>query len=437
MSTSTKSHGWPWLASLCLIISWIALAEGSTGFQNPTFVPPTTPTVPSDTSSSVTVTSSSSSSSNNGTSPSNSNSTAPARIPEWKQRLPAPLNQKTKTLQRILVPGPGGRCVEVYLLGTAHVSIDSSREVRSLLEAVQPTVLFLELCDQRIPMLVAKTPPKTEVEDPEAAATTTTTTTKLNLWQRIRQPRRPKEAKSMYGMAASLLTNMQQDYAESLDVELGGEFRAAYEYWDQHRRSLLSSSSSLDGANHTIDNSNNNNAALHMILGDRPLYLTLTRAWESLGVWGKTKLMFGLVLSSFQKPNPDELREWMQNILSDDTGDLLTESIAELAQHFPTLEHVIIKERDAYMASKLYQTCRQLLSVSSAPQTTRLVAIVGAGHVEGMCHWLTEGNGQTPEQILEPLIKIKKAIPKEDCQILVHDIMEVNHQLLQNMMQEL
>jgi pheromone shutdown protein TraB len=419
MSTGTKNHGWPWLASLCLIISWIALAEGSTGFQNPTFVPHTTPTVPSDN----TVTSSSSS--NNGTSSSNSNITATATIPEWKQRLPAPLNQKAKTLQRIIVPGPGGRCVEVYLLGTAHVSIDSSREVRSLLEAVQPTVLFLELCDQRIPMLVAKTPPKIAAPTADAA---TTTTTKLNLWQRIRQPRQPKEAKSMYGMAATLLTNMQQDYAESLDVELGGEFRAAYEYWDQHRLSL---SSSLE------DSNINNNGALHMILGDRPLYLTLTRAWESLGVWGKTKLMFGLLLSSFQKPDPDELREWMRNILSDDTGDLLTESIAELAQHFPTLEHVIIKERDAYMASKLYQTCRQLLSVSSAPQTTKLVAIVGAGHVEGMCHWLTEGNGQTPEQILEPLIQIKKAIPKEDCQILVHDIMEVNHQLLQNMIQEL
>ena len=104
----------------------------------------------------------------------------------------------------------------------------------------------------------------------------------------------------MYGMAAGLLTNMQQDYAESLGVELGGEFRVAYNYWDEQRQ----------------------HKPIHMILGDRPLYLTLTRAWEGLGIWGKIKLMVSLLVSSFQKPDPAELKEWMQKILADDTGDL-------------------------------------------------------------------------------------------------------------------
>lgn len=84
-------------------------------------------------------------------------------IPLWKQQLPFPLNNKTKTLQRILVPGgdnPRGRgvssigCdVEVFLLGTAHVSKDSSRDVCQLLESVEPDAIFLELCHQRLNLM--------------------------------------------------------------------------------------------------------------------------------------------------------------------------------------------------------------------------------------------------------------------------------------------
>lgn len=273
-------------------------------------------------------------------------------IPEWKEKLPFPLNNKTKTLQRIVVPGPAGRVVEIYLLGTAHVSKDSSRDVELLLEEIKPGVLFLELCDQRVPMLVAP-PPKEQTDDSVRHE-------KKRWWKRRRRgEKQDGKPKSMYSMAATMLTDMQQDYANSLGVELGGEFRTAYNFWERQRR--------------------NEESEIHMILGDRPLYLTLTRAWESLGLWGKTKLLVGLLISTLQKPNADELREWMESILADDSGDLLTKSIDELKKHFPTLEEVIIRERDAYMACKLYQTCRQLLTVNKDQQTQRVCAIVGAG----------------------------------------------------------
>jgi pheromone shutdown protein TraB len=358
-------------------------------------------------------------------------------IPEWKRRLPAPLNNKTKTLQRIIVPGPQNRKVEVYLLGTAHVSKDSSRDVRLLLETIEPNVIFLELCDGRVGMLIAPPPSATTTPTTDETNNTgTTTPTKKGFFRRLfrRGPKQPPSSeasskpqpKSMYTAAATLLTNMQQDYASSLGVELGGEFRVAYDYWEHHRK----------------------NRRLHMILGDRPLYLTLTRAWESLRLWGKIKLLIGLLLSTFQKPNPDELKAWMESILSDDSGDLLTESIAELAQHFPTLEEVIIRERDAYMACKLYQTCRELLTAAAASRNTnnndnnhhnyKMVAIVGAGHVEGMCQWLTNppATGGTPEEVLSRLIQIKKGIPEEDQRYLAHDVLEVNHEQLQEMAEQ-
>eukprot|EP00980_Cylindrotheca_fusiformis_P016458 scaffold4903_cov125-Cylindrotheca_fusiformis.AAC.5 len=345
----------------------------------------------------------------------NNNATS-INIPEWKRILPYPLNNKTKTLQRIIVPGPAGRTVEIYLLGTAHISTDSSREVELLLQAINPNVIFLELCDQRISMLVTPQPPRSNEDS--ASTLDEKKATRKRWWKRRKRAKKEKSVnapKSLHGVASNMLTTMQQDYADSLGVELGGEFRVAYNYWGEK---CLESE-------------------VHMILGDRPLYLTLTRAWESLGIWGKTKLLIGLFFSMLQKPNPEELREWMESVLADDSGDILTKSIDELKKHFPTLEQVIIRERDAYMACKLYQTCRQLLTANQQTPKQRLVAIVGAGHVQGMCQWLTVGSEKTPEQVLRELIRIKKEIPQEDARILTHDVMAVNHDIVQQMVQDI
>ena len=360
---------------------WLASASTNNGgFQTPAFLKPQQPLA-------------------------NSTKTSDKIIPRWKQQLPYPLNNKTQTLQRIIIPGPRNRTVEVYLLGTAHVSIDSSRDVDLLLEFVDPSVIFVELCNQRTSMLL--TPDRSE-------SNSTITKEKKRWWHRLKKPKRHdagEGAKSLNGMAASMLTTMQKDFADSLGVELGGEFRVAYNYWEKRRTATT----------------------VHLILGDRPVFLTLTRAWESLGIWGKAKLLIALFISTLQKPNPDELREWMKSILADETGDLLSKSIEDLKKHFPTLEEVIIRERDAYMACKLYQTCRQLLVAPNAPLTQRLVAIVGAGHVPGMVHWLTVGNGKLPEEVLEGLIRIKKGIPIEDGKILIHDVALVNYEMMQEM----
>lgn len=404
---------------------------------------------------------------------SNANSSG---IPLWKQQLPFPLNNKTKTLQRILIPGGSVRnglsrngCdVEVFLLGTAHISKDSSRDVSQLLESVKPDAIFLELCHQRLGLLETSDDNKDIDADEQDEANihdlSNNNKTKkavgfLGLFRRGKNNSRKKkkgsdkkriDTRSFSSIASSLLSNVQGDYAESLGVELGGEFCAAYQYW---KRVVPRGSGSYRKVNRT------NN--VHMILGDRPVTLTLTRAWESLRIWGKIKLMVGLLVSSLRKPNPDELREWMEKILYGDT-DLMTKSVTELAKHFPTLAEVILKERDAYMACKLHQTCRRLLVAGSRSRSNRryrLVAIVGAGHVEGICQWLTTGGSlktistvampvasssttkstpttisqqspESPEDILSKLIQIKATIPQEDHDYLVHQITELDPELM-------
>lgn len=298
-------------------------------------------------------------------------------IPDWKMGLPEPLPSR-RTLERIHVPLTSNTKVTVYLLGTSHVSNDSSADVRVLLNASQPNVVFLELCDQRISMLA---PPIQQEGFPPNAT----------FWDRVKMVQQGSGMSKSSAIGTVLLTQVQDDYAESLGVELGGEFRVAWEYCQEHRPIC--------------------------ILGDRPLKITLLRAWESLSWWGKTKCMVALLWSSWQKPNPEELREWMQSILSGDS-DVLTESMTELRKAFPSLEQVILKERDAYLACKIYQTCRCL----NPRENHTMVAIVGAGHGQGICQWLTDGNGQTPEQILSELVQTKR---QESVEHLINEVTQL------------
>lgn len=41
----------------------------------------------------------------------------------------------------------------IYLLGTAHISKKSSEQAKELVEFVRPSVVFLELCDERSAIL--------------------------------------------------------------------------------------------------------------------------------------------------------------------------------------------------------------------------------------------------------------------------------------------
>jgi hypothetical protein len=309
-------------------------------------------------------------------------------VPLWKRQLPFPLCTKTKTLQRIFIPGPGRNdnhgidsdddddnnrdCgVEVILLGTAHVSTDSSRDVRQLLESMVPDVIFVELCHQRLSLLVETT--STTEDDGDESSDTINREDKIKQeeqesmksagkfwkrWKNVNSKKKKKKNKknksksvdtqSLSTIASSLMSNMQEDFADSLDVELGSEFKQAYNYWKTVISNQDTTTIPSTYAEQNQNNYHNNNdlkqqqqrqKVVHMILGDRPVSITLTRAWESLRAWGKIKLLVGLFISSLRKPNPKEIKEWMEKILNGDT-DLMSESIAELAKHFPTLETV-------------------------------------------------------------------------------------------------
>ncbi|RPJ13072.1 MAG: TraB/GumN family protein, partial [Deltaproteobacteria bacterium] len=103
-------------------------------------------------------------------------------------------------------------------------------------------------------------------------------------------------------------------------------------------------------------------------LCDRDVRITLRRAWKSTSFFKKGYLLASLLTGLFDRSeiSEEKLRELKQS-------DVLSGVMAEMAEALPDLKRVLIDERDIFIAEK----------IKSSPGK-RVVAIVGAGHIEGM-----------------------------------------------------
>ncbi|CAM9447083.1 unnamed protein product [Heterosigma akashiwo] len=207
--------------------------------------------------------------------------------------LPEKLRQRKGALCRFLMTT--GQCpyqhvCEVYLLGTAHVSRESCEDVNILMDYVQPDVLFMELCDQRLSMLEEAIPEMSDQNAEKGVGQTSKEIMALN-------PGMNKAA----ALSTALFSKIQADFAKSLNVTLGGEFREALRCARTQQARHLTQKSKMCA----------------VVLGDRPVKLTLLRLWEALSFFEKVKLVVGLAWSSIRQPSTEELKEWIESIMND------------------------------------------------------------------------------------------------------------------------
>ncbi len=109
-------------------------------------------------------------------------------------------------------------------------------------------------------------------------------------------------------------------------------------------------------------------AGIPYSLCDRDIQVTLKRAWGGTGFWGKNKMIATLLASVFSREKLDQ-----QQIERLKEKSALQGMLEELADFLPAVKTVLIDERDEYLASRVYE----------APGS-RVLAVVGAGHVAGM-----------------------------------------------------
>lgn len=118
-------------------------------------------------------------------------------------------------------------------------------------------------------------------------------------------------------------------------------------------------------------------------LCDREIRITLRRAWGALSLWKKAMLVSNFMVSAFEDPELDE--EELERIKQ---KDVLSELMNELGEAMPALKEVLIDERDRFLAQKIRETAGD-----------RVVAVVGAGHMQGMIEAIRRGADEDLEAI--------------------------------------
>ncbi len=117
-----------------------------------------------------------------------------------------------------------------------------------------------------------------------------------------------------------------------------------------------------------------------VVLGDRPVPVTVARTWHALSLREKAMLPINFLLAICWMPSAEQL---LENVEKMKDTDLMTEAFKEVGRWYPSLLRPLVEERDVLMVCSLRQCALMQRSHHSC-----VVAVVGAGHVPGIkVHW--------------------------------------------------
>jgi pheromone shutdown-related protein TraB len=213
---------------------------------------------------------------------------------------------------------------EFILIGTAHVSRESIDEVSGIIRQEMPDLICVELDEGRYASITQK-----------------------ESWENLNMVKVFREGKGFLLLANLVLSGFQRRMGAELGVKPGEEMKAA-----------------LDIAKEL---------GIPHALCDREVQVTLRRAWASCGLWNKSKLLATLLMSAFttEKISAEEIEELKNR-------NELDGMMNELADYLPEVKETLIDERDRYLAAKIWVSAQNQVSAK------RIVAVVGAGHIQGI-----------------------------------------------------
>lgn len=145
-----------------------------------------------------------------------------------------------------------------------------------------------------------------------------------------------------------VLTYIQQRIGAETGVKPGAEMLAAIEEAEKHQKPVA--------------------------FIDRDIRITLGRFWGRMGIWEKIKLIGALIYSLVSVEGQDLDVDELTN------QDVVSAAMEEFRKFSPHGAQALIDERDAYLA-------HQILMLGN--RYDRVLAVVGAGHIQGVQRYLS------------------------------------------------
>ncbi|XP_043501897.1 traB domain-containing protein isoform X2 [Polistes fuscatus] len=269
-------------------------------------------------------------------------------------------NELPETVTLLRTPNGG----KLYLIGTAHFSIESQNDVSKIIQAVQPHIVVVELCRARIGML--------QLDEQVMYRYT-----KYLSFRSIRGTL--KEYGLYNGLLNILLLKMVAHITKELGMAPGGEFRRAFEEAKKVPYCMF-----------------------HM--GDRPINITIHRAVRFLSWWQTIKLVWHLI--KMKDPITKEDVELCKQ------KAYLDEMVAKMSGEFPVIGEVFVKERDIYLTYSLQLACMpQCIPKEIGP--ARVVGVVGMGHIPGIVeNWCKVQPSDIPPLMSIPPLSLSSKVLK-------------------------
>lgn len=130
-------------------------------------------------------------------------------------------------------------------------------------------------------------------------------------------------------------------------------------------------------------------------LVDRDIGITIQRFWSNMRFRDKVRLVASMIPAAFGKGEEIDIDSVTQD-------DVVSQIIEEFRQISPGAAQVLIDERDAYIAQNLLRLGKE----------GRVVAVVGAGHKEGIGKYLSHPESIPPIEEMTRLPKKRISLPK-------------------------
>ena len=216
----------------------------------------------------------------------------------------------------------------IILIGTAHVSKESVKEVQEAIQQYKPTVVAVELCQRRYDTLTQK-----------------------DKWENTPVTSLLKSNNAYLMLAQTFLGSIQRRLGKEQGVEPGAEMIAAMKEAEKQH--------------------------IEVALVDRDISVTLKRAWKKMGLREKFRLIWEFLkaMIGFDEEELEELD--LEELMDQDVISAMMEEFGKIA---PSVTTVLIHERDTYIAK----------NIKEASKKGRIVAVVGAGHLQGIQRHLEE-----------------------------------------------